>query len=130
MPLRSLGKDVRMDMIKTAPAFPTGKTRFKYRIAACCFAISSAFSVFAVDSDGYYIYKPDWSGGSGAWADGPRWYDGVAPSENCKVKIGNGAVAEVSDEDMAIVEKLAEIRLHTENSVIQFNVVFVIICAS
>ena len=28
---------------------------------------------FAVDNDGYYIYKPDWSGGSGAWADGSRW---------------------------------------------------------
>ena len=96
--------------------------RCKLNLGVLLWVLSSAVALYAVDSDGYYIYKPDWSGGSGAWADGSRWYDGVAPSENCKVKIGNAAIAVVSDDDMEIVEKLSEIRLHTENAVIQFNI--------
>ena len=96
--------------------------RCKLNLGVLLWVLSSAVALYAVDSDGYYIYKPDWSGGSGSWSDGSRWYDGVAPSENCKVKIGNAATADVYDDDMDLVVTLSEIRLHTTNAVIRFNI--------
>ena len=84
-------------------------------------AALAAFTCSAVDKDGYYVYD---AGGSGGWADGSRWYDGVAPDKGGKVKLSaSNCIATVSDSDLETVTNLSEIVIHgTEGVKLVFDI--------
>ena len=78
-------------------------------------ALAAAVECAAVDKDGYYVYDV---GGSGGWAAGSRWYDGVAPGKDDKVKISAAnCTATISDSDLATVTNLSEIVIHGSTGV-------------
>lgn len=81
-----------------------------------------AFCVQAVDSSGYYIYKPDSDGGTGGWANASRWRDGVAPGVGDKVKINAAVTATVTDSDMETVTNLTQVYVNNSKARMVFNI--------